>query len=96
MTGSKRNASSELFKVLNEKFKPQHFETILLLQYFKLVREEKHRAEEWMGYLKIKVKECTYEERDRRLKEQFINGVNDNDMMTEIIRYLNIIKNLMK
>ena len=35
-------------------------------------------------------------ESDRRLKEQFINGINDNDMMTGIIRVLTVIKRQMK
>ena len=32
--------------------------------------------------------ECNYREVDRQLKEQFIHGLNDNDMLTEIIRQL--------
>ena len=32
--------------------------------------------------------ECNYKEIDRQLKEQFIHGLNDNDMLTEIIREL--------
>ena len=45
-----------------------------------------------MGHLRVKANECKYEERDRRLKTiQFINGIND-DMMTEIIRELSVIK----
>ena len=30
--------------------------------------------------------------KDRRLKEKFINGINDNDMMTEIIREMTAIQ----
>ena len=39
---------------------------------------------------------CCYKEKDRRLKDQFINSINDyddNDMMTEIMRELTAIKN---
>ena len=36
--------------------------------------------------LRIKVNECEYKERDRRLKEQFINGIKDEDIMTEVTR----------
>ena len=45
-----------------------------------------------MGHLRIKANECKYKERDRRLKEQFINGINDDDMMTEIISELSVFK----
>ena len=48
-----------------------------------------------MGNLKIKGNEFEYKERDRRLKEQFINGINDDnddDMMTETIRELTLVK----
>ena len=31
-------SSTDLFKILNEKFKPEHNETILSLQYCKLLR----------------------------------------------------------
>ena len=51
-----------------------------------MVREEKESAEEWMGHLGVKTKECEYKERDMRLKEQFINGINGDDMITEIIK----------
>ena len=36
----------------------------------------------------MKANECKYTERDRRLKEQFINGINDDEMVTEIIHEL--------
>ena len=44
------------------------------------------------GHLRIKANEYGYKEKDRKLKEQFIDGINDNDMMTEIIRELTAIK----
>ena len=76
-----------LLKVLSAKFKMQHDETIVSLQYCKLVREEES-AEELMDHLIIKANKCEYKERDGSLKEQFINEINDDDMMTEIIREL--------
>ena len=48
-----------------EKFKLQPNETILLLQYYELVREEKERAEERMGHLRFKANECEYKKKDR-------------------------------
>ena len=35
-----------MFKVLSEKFQSQHNETILSLQYCKLIREQRENAEE--------------------------------------------------
>ena len=40
----------------------------------------------------ITVNEYGYREEDKRLKEDFIIGINDNDMMTKIIRKLTSIK----
>ena len=34
---------------------------------------------------RIKANECEYTEKDRRLKEQFINGINDDSILTEKI-----------
>ena len=49
-----------------------------------------------MGHLSIKANECEYKEGDKRLKEQFINRINDDKMMSEIIKELTTIKRLMK
>ena len=40
----------------------------------------------------IKGKWDGYKDKDRILKEQFINGINEDDMMTETIRELTAIK----
>ena len=42
-------------------------------------------AEEWMGRLKTAGVECIYWEIDRQLKEQFMHGLNDEEMLAEII-----------
>ena len=41
-----------------------------------------------MGCLGIKASECWYKEKNRSLKEHVINGINNDDMITEIIREL--------
>ena len=46
-------------------------------------------AKEWMDHLGLKGNECGYKERDRRLKEQFIESVEE--VMTEMIRQLSSI-----
>ena len=41
-----------------------------------------------MGRLRTAVVECIYKEMDRQLKEQFIHGVNGNEMLVEVIKEL--------
>ena len=73
--------------MLINKFKPQYNGTIKSLQFCKLVRQVNENSEEWMGRLWLTVVECSYKEKDRLLKEQFIHRLNDNDneMLVEII-----------
>ena len=78
--------STGLCEVLHQKFILQHEGTILSLQHCKLIREQNTNDEEWMGCFRIRANEFGYKEKDRRLKEQFINGINDDDMMTGIIK----------
>ena len=80
MQNSRRNACNT-----RQKFKPQHNETILSVQYFKLKRKSEESAWEWMGRLQIKANK--YQIYDRRPKEQFINGLND-ETTAEIIKEL--------
>ena len=40
------------------------------------------------GHLRIKANRCPYKEEDRQLKQQFHNGINDDDMMIVIIQEL--------
>ena len=44
-----------LFEMLIDKFKSQHNEIILSLQYCQLIREQNKNPKEWMGHLRIKV-----------------------------------------
>ena len=41
-----------------------------------------------MGRLRIATAECNYQEVDRQLKEQFTHGLNDDDMIIQIIKEL--------
>ena len=45
-----------------------------------------------MGRLRLAAIECNYKEIDRQLKEQFIHGLNDTDMLAEIFRELTKIQ----
>ena len=74
-----------LFKILTQKLRLQCNQTIKSLQFHKLSRENEENAEEWMGRLWLLVIECNYKELDIQLKEQFIHGLNDNDMLGDII-----------
>ena len=38
-------------------------------------------AEEWMGMLQLAAVEYNYQELDRQLREQFIHGLNDKEML---------------
>ena len=59
-----------LFEVLSEKFKWQHNEMILALQYCTLIREQNENAEEWMDQIRLRASEHGYRERDRGLRVQ--------------------------
>ena len=74
----------ELFKNLTNKFRPQFNKTIKSLQFCKLSRQDGESKEEWMGRLQLSPVECNYQEINRKLKEQFIHGLNDMDMLGEI------------
>ena len=57
-------------------------------QFHKLVCWSNENVEEWMGRLMTAAVKCKYKEVDRQLKEQFIHGLNDNEMLAEVIREL--------
>ena len=46
-----------------------------------------------MGRLHVAAVECSYQEIDRQLKEQFIHGLNDKHMLDEIIKELTVTSN---
>ena len=47
---------------------------------------------EWMGRLCINAIGCCYKEYYRRFKEQFINGIDNENIITEIINELTTLK----
>ena len=55
------------------------------LQLCKLSKQSEENAEEWMGRLRLAATECNYKEIDRTLKESFIHGLNDTDMLAKIV-----------
>ena len=69
---------AHVLSVLNENFKPQQNESIPSLKYCKPSSDDNENGKEWMGHLKIKANDCSYKKHDRWLKEQLINGINNN------------------
>ena len=61
-----------------------------------IIQRRKESAEEWMGNLGIKANECSYKEHFRWLKEQCINGINDEMMTAKIIKDLTIMQKKVK
>ena len=49
----------------------------------KLTREQTENAKEWIGCYRVRANKCGYKEKDRKLKELFINSTNDDDVKTE-------------
>ena len=86
------NTLEGLFETLSNKFKPQYNETITSLQFRKLYRYNDENIDGWMGRLCVAAVECNYQEVDRQLKEQFIHGLNDKNMLEEIIKELTATK----
>ena len=82
------NDKEGLFRMINKKFKLQYNETIKSLKFHNLVRHHKEIMDKWRGRLRTAAMECNYKEVDRQLKEQFIHGLNESEMLTEIIREL--------
>ena len=62
------------------------------MQFKKLCRNDEENVEEWIGRLRVTAIECNYQEVDRQLKEQFIHGLNDKNMLEEIIKELMTVK----
>ena len=84
------------FEILSERFKPQHSEMILSLHYCKLTGDHNENMEELMGYLRVKSNKYGCKEKDRMLKQDFINGIHGGDMMTKIMRELTATQRLKK
>ena len=81
-----------LFNMLSSNFRPQLNETIKLLQFRKVCRNDGENVEESLGKLRVTAIECNYQEVDRQLKEQFIHGLNDKNMLEDIINKLTVVK----
>ena len=49
-----------------------------------------------MGRLRLAAIDCNYKETDRQLKDQFIHGLNNTDMLAKIIMDLTKVKENME
>ena len=66
--------------------------TVKLLQFRKLCRNDRVNIDKLKGKLRVAAIECYYQEVDRQLKEQFIHGLNDKNMLEEIIKELMTVR----
>ena len=57
-----------------------------------MTREQNKNDKVWFGKLRIKENESWYKEKYRKLEGQLTNSINDDDMMTKVIRELIAIK----
>ena len=48
-------------------------------------RYKRESEEEWIKRVRLAANECEYEEQDRRVREQFICGINDEQMHSKMI-----------
>ena len=62
-----------------------YIEPIKSQQYCNSSRQSGDNAQEWIGRFRIAVAKCNYTEIDRQLKKHFIHGLNDHDILIEII-----------
>ena len=81
-----------LYNMLTSKFRPQFSETIKSMQFRKICRNDGKNVEEWLERLTVTPIGCNYQEVDTQLKEQFIHGFNDKNMLEEIIKELMAVK----
>ena len=90
------NITENIFETLTNKDKLQFNEAFKSLQYCKLNRHNSENVEEWMKRCRIAAKECNYQESDRWVKEECINGINDDNMLIEIVTELKAMKKTRK
>ena len=67
-------------------FKSQHKGMILPPQNCKLPRDNDKSDKELVSHLRIKASGCSYEECNKSLKAQFINGRNNKEIASEIAK----------
>ena len=57
------------------------------------LRRKNHEPnQEWIGKWHFKAIDCKYKEYERRLKEQFSNGLDDKNIIAEIMKELTALK----
>ena len=86
----KCKTSTELFIILNKEFSPQHNETILSLQYCKLIREQRKMLNNGWAASELRQMNANIK---KKKEDRVINSINNGDIMTEIIWEVTTIKN---
>ena len=77
-----------LYKILTNKFRSQIIGYNKITTVSQIKQTNGENADEWMGRLWLSARECNYKEIDRQLKEQFIHGLNDTEILGGIIKEL--------
>ena len=81
-------------RLVNHKFRPCQSRIVLSLQYLKLKGKSHESAQDWMGRLHTMPAECYYKEYERKLTEQFIHGLDDKGMISEILREASVLEDI--
>ena len=81
-----------LFSVLSQK--SCHNRIMLSLQYCKLKRKSQESGKEWMGKLQTKAADYDYNKHNSKLTEQFIHGLDDEGIISEILREIAAVENV--
>ena len=55
-------------------------QTIKSPQFCNIRKCKEENVEEWMKRVRVEAEKCEYQEQDRQIKEQFICGLDDEDM----------------
>ena len=86
---AKTKDSSEVKNVRDRQYIQKENEdsnqTIKSLQFCEKKRHKGENVEKWIERVRLVANECEYQEHDRQITEQFICGLNDEHMQSEII-----------
>ena len=83
-----------LFSIISHRSKPFHYRIMLLLHHCKWKRKSHESAQEWMVRLWTKTTDCNYNEYDRRLARLFIHGLDDEGLISKLLREVLALENI--
>ena len=83
-----------VFSVLSHEFRLHHNWIVFSLQYLKLKRKANKLAQEWMGRMQTKGAEYDNKEYYRKGTKQFIYGLGDEGVISEILRVVSALEDI--